>query len=311
MNTIGTLFRFTDVGESHGKAVGGVIDGCPANLSIDFDAIRRDLDRRAGRGLDYIGISERAKAENDEVIWLSGLKDGQTLGTPIAFYIHNKEQCPEDYQALEKTYRPSHADLVYEQKYGIRDFRGGGRASGRETVARVVAGAIAKQVLRKYGISVNSHINQVGNATTKEQINTLLQSLKDQNNSIGAIVSTEIQGLPAGIGEPIFNKLSARLAFAVMSIGGCRGFDFDEGFEGISKSGKEQNPLPHSILGGISTGKTIRFRSVFKPTASIGIGGRHDVCFALRVPPVIEAMTAICLTDLIFCAQNFANNLQK
>lgn len=281
MNTIGNIFRFTDFGESHGVAVGGVLDGVPSQMRIDFEAIQHDLDRRAGR-IGDLAVSERAKEETDEVEWLSGLLDGVTLGTPIAFIIRNTNARPEDYEALKDVYREGHADKVYEQKYGIRDYRGGGRASARETVARVVAGSIAKQILAKDGIRVEGQLVQVGEETDETKFKALLESVRDAGESVGGVVECRIKGLPAGVGEPIFDKLQARLAYAIMSINGCRSFEYESG-----------------IVGGISDGNEIVFRCRFKATATKmkEYGGRHDVCIAVRAVPVVEAMAALTICD--------------
>ncbi len=309
MNTIGNIFRFTDFGESHGAAVGGVIDGCPSGIRIDPAAISHDLDRRAGRICDFT-VSQRAKAEPDEVEFLSGLLDGVTLGTPIAFIIRNQDARQEDYDALRDVFRPGHADSTYQQKYGIRDPRGGGRASARETAARVVAGSIAKQVLKQKGISINAETVQIGEATNKDRFGEVLQRVSEQGDSIGGVVKCGITGLPAGIGEPLFDKLQARLAYAVMSINACKGFEYGSGFGGVDKTGSELNNCSGGALGGISDGTDFCFRCVFKPTPSISreqtlpdgstisIHGRHDVCVALRAPVIVEAMTAITILDL-------------
>ena len=281
MNTIGQIFRFTDFGESHGVAVGGVLDAVPSQMHIDFEAIQHDLDRRAGR-IGDLTVSERAKEETDEVEWLSGLLDGVTLGTPIAFIIRNTNARPEDYEALKEVYREGHADKVYEQKYGIRDYRGGGRASARETVARVVAGSIAKQILAKDGIRVEGRLVQVGEETDETKFKALLESVRDAGESVGGVVECRIKGLPVGVGEPIFDKLQARLAYAIMSINGCRSFEYESG-----------------IVGGISDGNEIVFRCRFKATATKmkEYGGRHDVCIAVRAVPVVEAMAALTICD--------------
>ncbi|MBR1808349.1 MAG: chorismate synthase [Paludibacteraceae bacterium] len=307
MNTIGNIFRFTDFGESHGAAVGGVIDGCPSGISIDMAAVRHDLDRRAGRTCLF-SVSERAKAEPDEVEFLSGITDGVTLGTPIAFIIRNRDARPEDYEALRDTFRRGHADMTYQLKYGIRDYRGGGRASARETAARVVAGAIAKQILLEKGISIVAKLVQIGADVLAEDITVeteyiqSLQQLQEQGDSIGGIVSCTIHGLPVGIGEPVFDKLQARLAYAAMSINACKGFEYGSGFGGVDKTGSQLNPFSGGALGGISDGTDFCFRCVFKPTPSIAkeVKGRHDVCIALRTPVIVEAMAAITLTDLYF-----------
>ena len=282
MNTIGEHIRFTDFGESHGVAVGGVLDGVPSRFKIDFDAIQHDLDRRAGRTGD-LAVSARAKEERDEVEWLSGLLDGVTLGSPIAYIIRNTDARAEDYEALKDVCREGHADRVYEQKYGIRDYRGGGRASARETVARVVAGSIAKQLLAQQGIRVEGALVQVGDETNPANFKALLEQIREEGTSIGGIVECRIKGVPAGIGEPIFDKLQARLAYAIMSINGCRSFAYEGG-----------------IIGGISDGREIVFRCRFKATATKmkEYGGRHDVCIAVRAVPVVEAMAALVLADV-------------
>lgn len=292
MNTIGNIFRFTDFGESHGVAIGGVLDGVPSQLKIDFAAIEHDLDRRAGR-IGDLAVSERAKGEKDEVEWLSGVINGErvngervnglvTLGTPIAFIIRNTNARPEDYEALKDVYREGHADKVYEQKYGIRDYRGGGRASARETVARVVAGSIAKQILAKDGIHIEGQLVQVGDETDPTKFKALLEAVEQAGDSVGGAVECRIKGMPAGVGEPIFDKLQARLAYAIMSINGCRSFSYDSG-----------------IIGGISDGKEIVFRCRFKATATKmkEHGGRHDVCIAVRAVPIVEAMAALTICD--------------
>lgn len=319
MNTIGNIFRFTDFGESHGKAIGGVIDGCPAGLHVDMEAIRRDLERRSGRALPsdvQFAVSPRALQEQDEVEFLSGLTDeGVTLGTPVAFVLRNKQAKTNDYDTLKNVFRPAHADSVYAAKYGIRDYRGGGRASARETAARVVAGAIAKQVLKENGIQVSAQVIQVGNAVAKKDITLLLKNVQAEGDSIGGIVEGEIKGLPVGIGEPLFDKLQARLAYAVMSINACKGFEYGSGFGGVEKKGSELNRISGGALGGISDGTPFRFRCVFKPTPSIrqpqsafttegapveiSIQGRHDTCIALRAPVIVEAMTALAILDLL------------
>ena len=292
MNTIGQKIWFTDFGESHGAAVGGVLDGIPSRFVIDTAAIQYDLDRRAGRIGDLI-VSERAKNEKDEVEWLSGVliqeSGGRnqdkliTLGSPIAYIIRNTDARSEDYEALKDVYREGHADKVYELKYGIRDYRGGGRASARETVARVVAGSIAKQLLAKDGIAIEGRLVQIGDETNPEHFKALLEQVQQAGESIGGVVECRIKGLPAGIGEPIFDKLQARLAYAVMSINGCRSFSYDSG-----------------IIGGISDGEDIVFRCRFKATATTAkqYGGRHDVCIAVRAVPVVEAMAALTVLDV-------------
>ena len=311
MNTFGSKWSFTSFGESHGAAIGGVLDGVPAGLTIDMNLIRTELDKRAGRtkhGLEQdlsktqVRVSARAKNEPDEVEWLSGVLNGVTLGTPIAFLIRNKDARPEDYEYLKHTYRIGHADKVYEQKYGIRDYRGGGRASARETAARVVAGCLAKQELATKGVCINARLIQVGAETDPAKFAETIAAYQREGDSIGGIVECRINGLPVGTGEPIFNKLQAELAFAVMSINACKGFEYGTGFEGVTQSGSAINHLSGGIAGGISDGSEIIFRCVFKPTPSTpkaGVTGRHDPCVAVRAVPVVEAMTALALVQFL------------
>ncbi len=319
-NVFGEKWSFTSFGESHGAAIGGVLDGVPAGLHIDFAMIRKELDRRAGREKNEVnrapaaentGSSPRALREPDEVEWLSGVirsdqvTKGQgltTLGTPIAFLIRNKDARPEDYEFLKHSYRTGHADKTYEQKYGIRDWRGGGRASARETAGRVVAGCIAKQALRLKGITIHAALIQVGAETDPAKFAETIAAYKRDGDSIGGIIECRISGVPAGTGEPIFNKLQAELAFAVMSINACKGFEYGTGFEGVTKSGSEINHISGGIAGGIADGTDIVFRCVFKPTPSTpkaGVKGRHDACVATRAVPVVEAMTALALIQFL------------
>ena len=315
MNTFGDKWSFTSFGESHGKAIGGVLDGVPAGVRIDLEMIRAELARRkgvTGDGLPVTGVSPRAVREPDEVEWLSGVIELEsegvselvTLGTPIAFLIRNKDARPEDYEWLKHTYRVGHADRVYEQKYGIRDWRGGGRASARETAARVVAGCIAKQELREKGISIAAKLVQVGAETDETKFAETIAAYQREGDSIGGIIECRITGLPAGVGEPIFNKLQAELAFAVMSINACKGFEYGTGFGGVTEPGSAINAISGGIAGGISDGTEVVFRCVFKPTPSTpkaGVKGRHDACVATRAVPVVEAMTALTLVNLLSC----------
>ena len=300
MNVFGEKWTFTSFGESHGAAIGGVLDGVPAGLHIDFAMIREELERRAGKGT--VGASQRAQHEPDEVEWLSGVMDGVTLGTPIAFIIRNKDARPEDYEYLKHTYRVGHADCVYEQKYGIRDWRGGGRASARETAARVVAGNIAKQELAQKGIHIQANLIQVGAETDPTKFADTIAAYQREGDSIGGIVECRIQGLKAGTGEPIFDKLQAHLAYAVMSINACKGFEYGTGFGGVTQPGSAINHISGGIAGGIADGSEIIFRCVFKPTPTTpkaGIKGRHDACVATRAVPVVEAMTALALVQFL------------
>ncbi len=299
-NIFGDKWTFTSFGESHGAAIGGVLDGVPAGLHIDFDLIRTELERRSGKGT--VGASQRAQHEPDEVEWLSGVLDGVTLGTPIAFIIRNKDARPEDYEYLKHTYRVGHADRVYEAKYGIRDWRGGGRASARETAARVVAGCIAKQELTAKGIAIHASLVQVGAETDPAKFADTIAAYQRDGDSIGGIIECRINGLPVGTGEPIFDKLQAHLAYAILSINACKGFEYGTGFGGVTQPGSAINAISGGISGGISDGSEITFRCVFKPTPSTpkaGVKGRHDACVATRAVPVVEAMTAIALIDLL------------
>jgi len=316
MNTFGEKWTFTSFGESHGAAIGGVLDGVPAGLHIDFNMIREELERRAGKGI--IGASQRAQHEPDEIEWLSGVLDGVTLGTPIAFIIRNKDARPEDYEYLKHTYRVGHADKVYEQKYGVRDWRGGGRASARETAARVVAGCIAKQDLAKQGIFIKALLVQVGAETDPDKFTETIAAYQREGDSIGGIIECRINGLPVGTGEPIFDKLQAHLSYAIMSINACKGFEYGTGFGGVTQPGSAINAISGGIAGGISDGTEITFRCVFKPTPSTKkslnkllndsindqmvnakMVNRSDACVATRAVPVVEAMTALAVINLL------------
>ena len=354
MNSLGEYFTFTSFGESHGRAIGGVIDGVPAGIAIDISLIQRELDRRAGRkGGERLeergdwrlamgdgklekgerreavgdgregrgaGVSPRAVNEADEVEWLSGVMDGVTLGTPIAFIIRNKDARSEDYEWLKHSYRIGHADQVYQEKYGIRDHRGGGRASARETASRVVAGAIAKQLLASRNIQIAAQLIQVGEKTNPADFEAYIQHVRQEGDSIGGIVECRITGVPLGVGEPIFDKLQSHLAFAMMSINACKGFEYGSGFAHVDKKGSEmyltghQELISGGIAGGIADGSPIVFRCVFKPTASNPktleeargerreekvVVGRHDACVAVRAVAVVEAMAALVLEDFM------------
>ncbi len=327
MNILGKNFVFTSFGESHGKAIGGVLDGVPAGVHIDMDMIREALDKRAGRvkvkgeRLEVKGtVSPRALREGDEVEWLSGVMDGVTLGTPIAFIIRNKDARPEDYEWLKHTYRVGHADKTYQEKYGIRDHRGGGRASARETASRVVAGSVAQQLLKEKNIHIHAELVQVGEEKNPERFDEYIAAIQRNGDSIGGIVECVITGLPVGVGEPIFDKLQSHLAFAMMSINGCKGFEYGSGFEGVGLKGSEMylsdnhTLISGGVAGGISDGTPVVFRCVFKPTASNRKTfeairregdeakgksiGRHDACIAVRAVAVVEAMAALVLQDI-------------
>jgi len=321
MNTLGKNFVFTSFGESHGRAIGGVLDGVPAGVHIDMDMIRQALDRRAGRVKVKGTVSPRALREGDKVEWLSGVLDGVTLGTPIAFIIRNKDARSEDYEWLKHSYRIGHADRTYQEKYGIRDHRGGGRASARETASRVVAGSVAQQLLKEKGVEIQAKLVQVGEEKNPELFDEYIAAIQRDGDSIGGIVECVITGLPVGVGEPIFDKLQSHLAFAMMSINGCKGFEYGSGFEGVSLKGSDmylgdnQSLISGGIAGGISDGTPVVFRCVFKPTASNRKTfeairregdeakgksiGRHDACIAVRAVAVVEAMAALVVQDLL------------
>ena len=334
MNSLGKNFVFTSFGESHGRAVGGVLDGVPAGVRIDLNVIRQALDKRAGRAYpqplpEGKGLSPRAKREKDEVEWLSGVLDGVTLGTPIAFIIRNADARSQDYDWLKHNYRPGHADQTYQEKYGIRDHRGGGRASARETASRVVAGAIAQQLLAEKKIQISARLVQVGTETNTDKFTQYIADIQKEGDSIGGVVECTITGLPVGVGEPIFDKLQSHLAYAMMSINACKGFEYGSGFSNVALKGSEMylsndsQLVSGGIAGGISDGSPIVFRCVFKPTAtnrktlealcaevqkvqefrSSGDSkiplGRHDACVAVRAVAVVEAMAALVVQDFI------------
>ena len=314
MNTIGHLFRLTTFGESHGIAVGGVIDGCPSQLKLDFGFIDSELHRR--KTAQSFESSQRK--ESDQIEWLSGLLDGVTLGTPIAFMVCNEDGKSEDYEALKDVYRPSHADFTYEQKYGIRDWRGGGRASARATLPIVVAGAIAKQILKEKNIKISAEVVSMGDA----------EQARKEGDTVGGIVECRIVGVPVGLGEPMFGKFSAELAHAMFSMPAVKGFEVGDGFALAHMKGSEANDTfinkdgrittltNHSggIQGGITNGNDIVFRVAFKPipsiaqpqqtvnrageTFQIAIGGRHDVCALPRAVVLVEAFAAMVTVDM-------------
>ncbi len=347
MNSIGKIFSLTSFGESHGAAIGGVIDGCPAGLRIDFGQVQYELDRRKP-GQSHITTQ---RSETDQVEFLSGIFEGQTTGTPIGFIVRNKDQHSSDYNNIKDLYRPSHADFTYDQKYGMRDHRGGGRSSARETVARVVAGAVAKQLLAALGINIYAFVSQVGEISLEKSYQDLDLSKIEANivrcpdqetaekmiarielaglnhDTVGGVISGVITGVPAGWGEPVFNKLHADLGHAMLGINAVKGFEYGSGFEGTKLSGSEHNDIfiktdkgvstrtNHSggIQGGISNGQDIYWRVAFKPIATllkeqktvdrneneatVNVKGRHDPCVLPRAVPIVEAMAAIILAD--------------
>ena len=297
-NTFGTLFKVSTFGESHGPARGGVIDGCPAGIELDLEAIQKDLDRRKP-GQSAI-VTQRK--EPDEVTFFSGLFEGKTTGTPIGFAIHNTNQKSKDYSHIQDTYRPSHADYVYDEKYGIRDYRGGGRSSARETASRVVAGAIAKQFLAP--VTLNAYVSAVGSLSLDthpskvdvsfieknpvrcpdpkmaEAMETYIKQIRKEGDTVGGVVSCIIKNVPVGLGEPAFDKLHAELGKAMLSINAVKGFEYGSGFAGTQMKGSEHNDLFNTdgttqtnrsggIQGGISNGMDIYFNVAFKPVATI------------------------------------------
>ena len=310
-NSFGTAFCLTTFGESHGAAIGGVIDGCPAGVLLDKSLIERELSRRKP-GQDN---TMSARKEPDEVEFLSGLFEGKTTGTPIAFLIRNKDAKTSDYENIKNVFRPSHADFTYQMKYGIRDYAGGGRGSARTLLPCVVAGAIAKQILATQGIEIQSNVIQIGEEREKD--------------TVGAIVQGTIKNVPVGLGEPAFQKFNAVLAHAMMTINAAKGFEIGEGFNAASMRGSECNDefifdgerirtkTNHSggVQGGITNGEDVVFRVAFKPIPSVmlpqqtvdiqgnattlEIQGRHDVCVVPRVLPMVEAMAAMVTLDFI------------
>ncbi|MBS1623456.1 MAG: chorismate synthase [Bacteroidetes bacterium] len=353
-NSFGQVFRITTFGESHGAAIGAVIDGCPAGLAIDEAFIQSEMDRRRP-GQSTITTQRK---ESDRVRILSGIYEGKTLGTPIALLIPNEDSRPGDYDQLQDAYRPSHADYTWIQKYGIRDHRGGGRSSARETAARVAAGAIAKLLLRQSGIEIQAYVSAVGTLTlrktyesldlsltetnivrcpdpdTAQQMIDLIQEVRAQGDTLGGTVSCVIRRCPAGLGEPVFDKLHADLGKAMLSINAVKGFEYGSGFAGTRLRGSEHNDVftkdhagqittktNHSggIQGGISNGMDIYFNVAFKPVATImqdqetvnsagekvmlNAKGRHDPCVVPRAVPIVEAMAAIVLADHLLRAR--------
>lgn len=354
MNTFGNNVRLTTFGESHGFCVGGVLDGLPAGLPIDKDAVKRFMEHRKPGNSTL--TSERN--EKDEVSFLSGLTEASvTTGAPIAFLIENRDVRSADYTKLQGLFRPGHADYTYFAKYGLRPLPGGGRSSARETAVRCVAGAIASQWLARYGIRIMPFVCQIGdisvspderleperayefatrcpNPSADQRMAQLIESVRAEGNSIGGCVACIVEGVPEGWGEPIYNKLSARLSYAMMSINGAKGFETGDGFALASMRGSEANDAMepdnngkprflsnHSggILGGISTGQPLFFKIAFKPTPTIHMAqrtittdgkpttfiasGRHDPCIALRATAVVEAMTALVLADFLALAK--------
>ena len=341
-NSFGKLFKLTTFGESHGKAIGGIIDGCPAGLKLNFEAIQDEMERRKP-GQSKI-VTQRK--EPDTVEFYSGIFEGETTGTPIGFVIHNTNQKSKDYSHIKDVYRPSHADYTYDKKYGVRDYRGGGRSSARETACRVVAGAIAKQLLK--GLKINAFTSSVGDIfiekpyqeldfnkiesnaircpdeTKAEEMIAKVKAIKKEGDTIGGTITCVIQNVPAGLGEPVFDKLHAELGKAMLSINAVKGFEYGSGFCGAKMKGSDHNDLFNTdgstktnlsggVQGGISNGMDIYFRVAFKPVATVlqkqstinNSGetvemqgkGRHDPCVVPRAVPIVEAMAALVLAD--------------
>lgn len=343
-NSFGNIYKLISFGESHGKGIGGVIDGCPAGIKLNLDMIQHEL-RRRKPGQSKITTPRK---EEDEVEFLSGIFEGKTTGTPIGFLIRNQDQQSGDYDHLKDIYRPSHADFTYEKKYGIRDHRGGGRSSARETIARVVAGAVAKQILGQQGITFTAYVSQIGpieipnsdssysetsiesnavrcpDESTAKKMITYIESCLAAGDSTGGKISCFIQGVPAGLGEPVFDKLHADLGKAMLSINAVKGFEIGSGFRAASMKGSEHNDefapggktktnFSGGIQGGISNGADIYFHVAFKPVATIqreqdtitkdnasiklSAKGRHDPCVVPRAVPIVEAMAAMVILD--------------
>ena len=339
-NTFGTLFRVTSFGESHGLAIGCVVDGCPPGLALDEADIQAELDRRKPGTSRHV----TQRRESDTVEILSGVFDGRTTGTPIGLLIRNRDQRSKDYEDIARVFRPGHADYAYEQKYGFRDYRGGGRSSARETAVRVAAGAIARKWLKdRHGVSILGWMSKLGsieipfieeaqiaqnpffspNAAIVPQLDDYMDSLRKSGDSIGAKISVMAHGIPPGWGEPVFDRLDADIAYAMMGINAVKGVEIGAGFSCVAQKGSEHGDemtpqgflSNHSggVLGGISTGQDIVVHLAVKPTSSIRLPrrsidrqgavatvvthGRHDPCVGIRATPVAEAMLALVLID--------------
>ncbi len=339
-NTLGKLFCVSSFGESHGPAIGCVVDGCPPGMEITVEEIQQELNKRKPGTSRHV----TQRRESDTVEILSGVFEGKTTGTPIALLIRNEDQRSKDYGNIMDTFRPGHADYVYWQKYGIRDYRGGGRASARETAVRVAAGAIAKKWLyKKYGIEIRGYMSQLGpieipfkqwsdvsenpffaaDADYAPQLETFMDKLRKSGDSVGAKISVVATNIPVGLGEPVYDRLDAEIAYAMMNINAVKGVEIGAGFDSVSQNGTEHSDemTPEGflsnnaggILGGISTGQDITVNVAIKPTSSIRLGrrsidkegkpvivethGRHDPCVGIRATPIVESMLAIVLMD--------------
>lgn len=306
------MIKLTTFGESHGVAVGGVVEEYPAGVKLDIHLINEDLARRATGSTSF--ASQRREA--DEVEFLSGLLDCVTLGTPIAFMVRNVDARPEEYEALKDQFRPSHADYTYQMKYGIRDWRGGGRASARTMLPYVVAGAMAKQILRQRGVEIHAEVLSIGGVTDPSKIEALLAQCRAEGDTVGGVVHGSITGLPAGLGEPLDEKFQACLAKAMFTIPAVKGFEYGDGFAMATMKGSEANDemvVDHILLsdgttkprvkflsnhsggiqGGITNGEEVFFNVAFKPIPTLGRGDRHDVCALPRASVIVEAMAAL------------------
>ena len=319
MNSFGRNFRITSFGESHGPAVGVIIDGCPAGMKLTVQDIQPMLDRRR----PGTSLLTSPRNEKDRVEILSGIFEGKTTGAPIAMMVRNEHQKPEDYDELREKFRPGHADFTYAEKYGIRDHRGGGRSSGRETLGRVAAGAVALTYLSERGITVTGRILNIHGKTNPDEFEQEIVLAKEAGDSVGGIVEVTAFGCPPGLGDPVFGKLDALIAGAMMGIGAVKGVEIGDGFAVAGRFGSENNDQmtgngflsnhAGGILGGISSGQDIVVRIAVKPTPSIAkvqqtrnihgdvveisVGGRHDPCIVPRIVPVAEAMLALVLAD--------------
>lgn len=321
------MFKFVSFGESHGSCIGGVVEGCPSGIAFDYELVNADLLRRKSATTLY----SSQRKEDDEVELLSGVYQGVTTGAPIAFMVRNNDAKSIDYEAIKNILRPSHADYTYWQKYGHYDPRGGGRYSARESVAKVVAGAIAKMVIAKYGITIEADISRIGvleiSKTTKEELDNYLEKIRTKGDSVGGIISCVIKNVPVGLGEPLDDKLQSHLAYRMMSINGAKGFEYGSGFQSAKMRGSQCNDSIYyeggkfrtrtnnsgGIVGGISNGEDIYFNVAFKPTPTImqtqitvdkqgntvelKPKGRHDVCYVPRAVPIVEAMAAMVIAD--------------
>ena len=292
MNTIGNILRLTTFGESHGACIGAVLDGYPAGIEIDMDFVQAEVDRRRAAHNPF----STPRDEDDRVELLSGTFEGKSTGAPIAFIVRNNDTHSQDYEGLKDTFRAGHADYTYQEKYGIRDYRGGGRASARETVVRVAAGAFAKLVLNQHGIEIKASIED------EERLNFRMEQAWYEGDTCGGVISCIIKGCPAGLGEPLYGKLHAALGAAMLSINAVKGFEYGEGFAAATMSGSQHNGARQGgILGGISNGEDINFRVAFKPIPTLGkdVEGRHDVCAVPRAVPIVEAMAALVVLDYL------------